>query len=120
ERDFDNFFFEGANGMRKLAKQVPKLIHVSLFLFFVGLCDSMLNTNTIAGVTTVVPIYLCGAIYLYFVMIHLTDRQSPYKTLISRPMFFLIQQCQQIFRDRNCRLAYARRSGLLKHIEKSW
>ncbi|KAN0136276.1 hypothetical protein V8E53_005881 [Lactarius tabidus] len=100
---FRQFFFEGANGMRKLAKQVPRLIHVSLFLFFVGLCDSMLNTNTTVGVTTVLPICLCGTIYLYFVTIHLTDRQSPYKTLISRPIFFLIQQYQQLFRDRNWR-----------------
>jgi hypothetical protein len=97
---FRQFFFEGANGMRKLAKQVPRLILVSLFLFFVGLCDSMLNnTNTTVGVTTVVPICLCGTTYLYFVTIHLTDRQSPYKTLISHPIFFLIQQYQQLFGD---------------------
>jgi hypothetical protein len=100
---FRQFFFEGANGMRKLAKQVPRLIHVSLFLFFVGLCDFMLNTNTTVGVTTIVPICLCGTIYLYIVMIHLTDRRSPYKTLISHPIFFLIQTCQQLFGDRKWR-----------------
>jgi hypothetical protein len=100
---FRQFFFEGANGMRKLAKQVPQLILVSLFLFFVGLCDSMLNTNTTVGVTTIVPICLCGTIYLYFVTIHLTDRQSPYKTVVSHSIFFLIQQYQQLFRDRNWR-----------------
>jgi hypothetical protein len=100
---FRQFFFEGSEGMRKLAKQVPRLIHVSLFLFFLGLCDSMLNTNSTVGVTTVVPICLCGMIYLYSVTTHLTDLQSPYKTLMSRPIFFLIQTYQQLFRDRKWR-----------------
>jgi hypothetical protein len=100
---FRQFFFEGSEGMRKLAKQVPRLIHISLFLFFLGLCDSMLHTNSTVGVTTVVPICLCGMIYLYSVTIHLTDMQSPYKTLISRPIIFLIQTYQQLFRDRKWR-----------------
>ncbi|KAN0136288.1 hypothetical protein V8E53_005893 [Lactarius tabidus] len=100
---FRQFFFEGSEGMRKLAKQVPRLIHISLFLFFLGLCDSMLNTNTIVGVTTIVPICLCGMIYLYSVTTHLTDLQSPYKTLMSRPIYFLIQTYQQLLRDRKWR-----------------
>ena len=31
---FRQFFFEGAKGMRSLAELVPRLVHVSLFLFF--------------------------------------------------------------------------------------
>ncbi len=89
---FRQFFFEGANGMRKLAEAVPRLIHVSLFLFFLGLGDSMLNTNTAVGVTTIVPICFCGSFYLYGVSAHLRNLQSPYKTLISRPIFFLMQK----------------------------
>jgi hypothetical protein len=97
---FRQFFFEGSQGMRKLVKQVPRLIHVSLFLFFLGLCDSMLSTNTTVGVTTIIPICLCGMFYLYIVTKHL---KSPYKTLMSRPIFFLIQTYQQLFRDRKWR-----------------
>ena len=93
---FRQFFFEGSDGMRKLAKQVPRLIHVSLFLFILGLCDSMINTNTSIGITTIVPSCLCGIIYLYSVTTHLTDLQSPYKTLISRPILFLIQAYKQL------------------------
>jgi hypothetical protein len=101
ESAIPTIFFRGCQGMRKLAKQVPRLIHVSLFLFFLGLGDSMLNTNTTVGVTTIVPICLCGnRFYLYSVSEHLTDLQSPYKTLISRPIFFLIQKFQQLFGDR--------------------
>jgi hypothetical protein len=84
--------------MRKLAKQVPRLIRVSLFLFFLGLCDSMLYTNTTVGVTTIVPIGLCG---LYSITTHIKDLQSPYKTPISRPIFFTIKTYQKLFGDRN-------------------
>jgi hypothetical protein len=68
---FRQFFFEGAKGMRNLAEQVPRLIHVSLFLFFWGLGDSMLNTNTPIGATTIVLICICGSFYLYSVSEHL-------------------------------------------------
>ena len=96
---FRQFFFEGANGMRKLAKQVPRLIYVSLFLFFVGLCDSMLNTNTTVGITTIVPVSLCGIVYLYSITTHLTDMQSPGTTPITRPLFFLMQKYRRLFGD---------------------
>jgi hypothetical protein len=89
---FRQFFFEGANGMRKLAEAVPRLIHVSLVLFFLGLGDSMLSVNTSVGVTTILPIVFCGAFYLYSISAHLRDLQSPYQTLISRPIFFLMQK----------------------------
>ena len=89
---FRQFFFEGADGMRKLAEAVPRLIYVSLALFFLGLGDSMLSVNTTVGVTTILPIVFCGAFYLYSISAHLRDLQSPYQTLISRPIFFLMQK----------------------------
>ncbi|KAH8994221.1 hypothetical protein EDB92DRAFT_2113439 [Lactarius akahatsu] len=89
---FRQFFFEGAKGTRTLAEAVPRLIHVSLFLFFLGLGESTLNTNTTVGVTTIVLISTCGLFYLYSVSSHLWDLQSPYKTLISGPIFFLMQK----------------------------
>ena len=94
---FRQFFYEGAKGMRKLADAVPRLIQISLFLFFLGLGDSMLNTNTTVGAGTLVPIYLCGAFYLYSVSAHLRDLQSPIKTLISRPIFFLMQKLPRLY-----------------------
>jgi hypothetical protein len=100
---FRQFFFESASGVRKSAKLVPRLIEVSLFLFFVGLGDSMLDTNTAVGVTTIVSISLCGIFYLYSVTTHLTGLQSPDTSLITRPIFFLIQTYQQLFGDRKWR-----------------
>ena len=61
---FRQFFFEGAKGMPALAELVPGLIHLSLFLFFVGLSDSMLGIHQAVGVSTVVPICFCGSFYL--------------------------------------------------------
>ena len=89
---FRQFFFEGASGMLKSAEAVPKLIYISLFLFFFGLGDSMLNSNTIVGVTTIVPICVCASFYLYSVSPSLRNLQSPHQTLISRLIFFLMQK----------------------------
>ena len=78
--------------MRTSAEAVPRLIQLSLFFFFMGLGDSMLNTNTTVGVTTTVVICVCGSFYLYSVSEHLWNPQSPFKTLISRPIFLSIQK----------------------------
>jgi hypothetical protein len=42
------YLHEGCEGwyMPVVAEAVPGLLHVSLFLFFVGLCDLVLNINT--------------------------------------------------------------------------
>ncbi|KAI9456392.1 hypothetical protein BJY52DRAFT_1121195, partial [Lactarius psammicola] len=61
---FRQFFFEGANGMRNLAEAVPRLIQLSLFFFFLGLGDSMISSNKTVGVTTIIPICICGSFYL--------------------------------------------------------
>jgi hypothetical protein len=89
---FRQFFFDGAKRMRNLAKAVTRLIHVSLFLFFLGFGDTVININITVGVATIVPICLCGSFYLYSTTAHLRDLDSPYQTLISRPIFFLMQK----------------------------
>ncbi|KAH9008787.1 hypothetical protein EDB85DRAFT_1542858 [Lactarius pseudohatsudake] len=89
---FRQFFFEGADGMRTLAGAVQRLIQLSLFCFFLGLGDSMLNTNTTVGVTTIIPICVCGSLYLYSVSAPLRNLQSPHQNLFSRLIFFLMQK----------------------------
>ena len=86
--------------MQNLAEHVPQLIHVSLILFFIGLGYSMLHTNSIITIATVVPICLCGSYYLYSVMTHVKDVPAPYKTLILRPIFFLFLKYKQFSGDR--------------------
>jgi hypothetical protein len=89
---FRHFFFEGANRMRNLASAVPRLIQVSLLLFFLGLGDSILHANTTVGVTAIVFICTGGSFYLYSISAHLWNVQSPYQSLISRSIFFLKQK----------------------------
>ncbi len=48
-----------------MAEAVAGLLHVSLFLFFVGLGDSVLNINTIVGVSTTIPIGISGLLYIF-------------------------------------------------------
>ncbi|KAI9456380.1 hypothetical protein BJY52DRAFT_1212963 [Lactarius psammicola] len=94
---FRQFFFDGANGMLTSAEAVPRLIQLSLFLFFLGLGDSMINSNTTVGSTTIVLICICGSFYLYSASEHLRNPQSPFQTLISRPTFFLIQKFRRYY-----------------------
>jgi hypothetical protein len=93
---FRQFFSEGASGMLKLGEAVPGLIHISLLLFFVGLCDSMLNTtNPTIGITTTVSICIAGSFYLYTLSVNPT--KSPYQTPFSRPIFSLMRKFPRAF-----------------------
>ncbi|KAH9002333.1 hypothetical protein EDB86DRAFT_2800633, partial [Lactarius hatsudake] len=76
------YLYEGAEGwyMPLVAESVPGLIHVSLFLFFVGLCDSLLALNTTIGITTIVPITTCGLLYVLTMFAPIMDPQSPFQT----------------------------------------
>lgn len=89
---FRQFFFEGAKGMPALAEAVPGLIHLSLFLFFIGLGDSILNISTTVGVTTIVPICFCGISYLYTVLAPVWNPQSPYRNPYSVLISYAIRR----------------------------
>ncbi|KAI0000782.1 hypothetical protein BJV74DRAFT_974412, partial [Russula compacta] len=61
------YLFEGFEKwyMPVVADAVPGLLHVSLFLFFAGLCDSVWNINTRVALSTTVPIGACGLLYTF-------------------------------------------------------
>jgi Family of unknown function (DUF6535) len=86
------FLFEGVELLPVVAEAVPGLIHVSLFLFFMGLCDAMLNIDTTVGVTTVVPIVVCGFLYLYSVVAPLTNPKSSYRNPFSGLIWYIIRK----------------------------
>jgi hypothetical protein len=86
------FLFEGVELLPVVAEAVPGLIHVSLFLFFLGLSDTILNINTTVGVTTVVPIVVCGFLYLYSVVKPLTNPQSSYRNPFSGLIWYIIRK----------------------------
>ena len=88
------YLWEGVEGwyMPVVAEFVPALVHVSLFLFFLGLGDSLLNLNTTVGVTTIVPITLCGFVYILSTFLPVIYPQSPYQNSFSALIWYLTQK----------------------------
>ena len=96
------YLHEGSEGwyMPIAAEAVPGLLRVSLFLFFVGLGDSTLNINTTIGVTTTVPIGICGLLYIFTTLAPVIYPQSPYQTSFSGFIWYAIQKLHgRIFKD---------------------
>jgi hypothetical protein len=90
--------------MQSSAEAVPRLIQLSLFLFFLGLGDSMIYSNKTVGTTTIVLICIFGAFYLYSASGQLRSPESPLQTLISRSIIFWMQNFQRhYFGDRSHR-----------------
>ena len=69
--------------MPGVAEAVPGCLHVSLFLFFAGLCDFLLNINTTVGIYTTVPIAMTGLLYIAATFVPIIRPQSPYQTWFS-------------------------------------
>jgi uncharacterized protein DUF6535 len=88
------YLYEGCEGwhMPRVAEAVPGCLHVSLFLFFVGLGDSLFNINTTVGMSTVVPIGICGLLYIFTTFLPIISAQSPYQNSFSGIFWFLFQK----------------------------
>ncbi|KAI9435198.1 hypothetical protein H4582DRAFT_708878 [Lactarius indigo] len=88
------YLYEGAEGwyMPVVAESVPGLVHVSLFLFFLGLGDSLLNINTTVGVTTVVPITVCAFLYVFSMFAPVVKPQSPFRNPFSGLIWYMRQK----------------------------
>jgi len=65
--------------MPVVAEAVPGLLHVSLFLFFAGLCDVVLSLNTSVGVGTIIAIGISGLLYVVATLAQVIYPQAPYK-----------------------------------------
>ena len=87
------YLHEGSKGwcMPIVAEAVPGLLHVSLFLFFVGLCDFVLNVNTKVGVSTTTPIAITGLLYIFTTIAPVINPQSPYQNSFSGLIWYAIQ-----------------------------
>jgi len=88
------YLYEGLEGwyMPVVVEAVPGLLQVSLFLFFVGLCDLVLNINTTIGVSTTIPIGVIGLFYVVTTIAPVKYPQSPYKNTFSALIWYLIQK----------------------------
>ncbi|KAH9008196.1 hypothetical protein EDB83DRAFT_2323277 [Lactarius deliciosus] len=88
------YLYEGAEGwyMPVVAESVPGLVHVSLFLFFLGLSDSLLTIHMTVGVTTIVPITICGLLYVLSTFAPAIKPQSPFRNSFSGLIWYLLQK----------------------------
>ena len=87
--------------MPNVAEAVPGCLHVSLFLFFAGLGDSLFNINTTVGISAIVPIGICTLLYIWTVVVPIIYPQSPYQNSFSGIIWYLFQKLRgRRFRDR--------------------
>ena len=82
------YLHEGSEGwyMPIVAEAVPGLLHVSVFLFFAGLVDFVLKINTTVGLSTAVPIGICGLFYIFTTFAPVINPQSPCQNSLSGPI----------------------------------
>jgi hypothetical protein len=87
------YLYEGCDGwyMLMVAEVVPGFLHISLFLFFAGLGDSLLNINTKVALSTIVPIGVSGLLYIFTTFAPIIYPQSPYQNSFSRIFWYLFQ-----------------------------
>ena len=88
------YLYEGCEGwyMPMVAEAVPGFLHTSLFLFFVGLGDSLLNINTKVALSTIVPIGISGLLYILITFVPIIYPKSPYRNSFSRIFCYLFQK----------------------------
>ena len=72
-----------------LVEAVSGLVHISLFLFFAGLADFLMNTYATVGRSVLVPIVLCPMIYIFMTVAPIMNPQSSYRTPYSPSVWFL-------------------------------
>ena len=98
------YLHEGSDGwyMPIVAEAVPGVLHVSVFLFFVGLVDFVLKINTTVGLTTAAPIGICGLFYIFTTFAPVIYPQSPYQNCFSGLIWYLFQTLRgRKYRDRD-------------------
>ncbi|KAI0295090.1 hypothetical protein B0F90DRAFT_1752615 [Multifurca ochricompacta] len=85
------YLHEGVEGwyMPIVAEAVPGLVHISLFLFLIGLGDFLLNANKTVGRATLFPITFCATLYLFSTFAPVFNPQSPYRSPFSDMIWYI-------------------------------
>ena len=97
------YLCEGCEGwyMPMVAEAVPGFLHISLFLFFAGLGNSLLDINTKVALSTIVPIGISGLLYILITFAPIIYPQSPYQNPFSGIFLYLFQKsCGRRSKDR--------------------
>jgi hypothetical protein len=109
------YLHDGSYGwyMPIMAEAVPGLVHVSLFLFFIGLGDFALGIDMTVGINTLIPITICGLIYIFTMFAPVIYPQSPYHNSFSTFIWYLTQKIRgRRYKDRAS-------SGVLKPVSSN-
>jgi uncharacterized protein DUF6535 len=85
------YLYKGCKRLPMVAEIVPGCLHVSLFLFFVRLGNSLFNINTTVGISTIVPIGICGLLYVWASFLPIISPQSSYQTSFSGIFWILLR-----------------------------
>ncbi|KAI0298446.1 hypothetical protein B0F90DRAFT_1732545, partial [Multifurca ochricompacta] len=85
------YLHDGVDGwyMPIVAEAVPGLVHISLFLFLIGLGDFLLNVNKTVGRATLFPITFCATLYLFSTFAPVFSPQSPYRSPFSDIIWYI-------------------------------
>ena len=97
------YLYEGCDRwyMPRVADAVPGFLHVSLFLFFAGLGDSLLNINTKVALSAIIPIGISGLLYIITTCAPIIYPQSLYQNSFSGMFWYLFQKSHdRRFKDR--------------------
>ncbi|KAH9007394.1 hypothetical protein EDB84DRAFT_1584749 [Lactarius hengduanensis] len=87
------YLYEGAEGWYiNVAEYVPGLVHISLFLFFLGLGDWLLALKRTIGIAIIVLITICGFLYALSTFTPILNPQSPFQNPFSRMIWYLRQK----------------------------
>ena len=87
--------------MRRVAEVDPGFPHMSLFLIFAGLVNSLLNINTKVALNSIVPIGVSTLLYILMTFAPIVHPQSPYQNSFSGIFWYLFQKlCGRKFKDR--------------------
>ncbi|TFY60290.1 hypothetical protein EVG20_g7473 [Dentipellis fragilis] len=87
------FLYEGAVGwnMSIVVDGIPALIHISLFLFFIGLSDFLFSLNHIVAIMTTLVISFFGVAYIWSMVSPVLYAQSPYQTPLTGIFWWFVQ-----------------------------
>ncbi|KAH9055307.1 hypothetical protein EDB87DRAFT_1335325, partial [Lactarius vividus] len=86
------FFFEGVDKflLPWAVEALPALLHVSLFLFFAGICVFLWHVNLTIFKSVVSWIGICTALYGCITFVPVFCHDSPYHTPLSLPAWHII------------------------------
>jgi hypothetical protein len=95
------YLFHGlsSNHMELIVNFIPTFIHISLFLFFIGLAENLFATNRAVAITTITIISFCAACYIAFSVYPVFFPQTPFQTPLSN---FIWRMGQIILPRKHC------------------